>query len=46
MTYMRADAAAERLGTHIAHTAHLLIRCATDAPIPGAVRHRSVERPS
>jgi DNA-binding GntR family transcriptional regulator len=29
-----ADVAAERLGTHIAHTAHLLIRCATDLPIP------------
>jgi len=43
-----ADIAAERLGAHIAHTADLLIRCATDAPIPaaGTVRHPPVERPS
>ena len=33
----RVDVAAERLGRHIAHTADLLIRCATDVPIPTEV---------
>jgi len=41
-----ADVAGERLGAHIAHTADLLIRCATDEPTPGALNHPSVERPS
>jgi DNA-binding GntR family transcriptional regulator len=41
-----AEVAADRLGAHIAHTADLLIRCATDEPAPGALQHPSVERPS
>ena len=41
-----AEVAGERLGAHIAHTADLLIRYATDEPTAGALNHPSVERPS